>query len=135
MSDGLQERRKAETKRALSCAALRLARELGPDGVTVEAIAEAAGVSPRTFFNYFASKDNAIVGVTPTEASELVGDLVDRTDDEPPLVALRAMCAAAAVRLESRHRHHPRRGWTPALRAVARLLHRLADRLEATVNA
>jgi AcrR family transcriptional regulator len=101
MSDGLRERKKAETRRALSSAALRLARELGPDGVTVEAIAEAAGVSPRTFFNYFASKDDAIVGVTPTEASELVGDLVDRPEDEPPLVALRAMCAAAAVRLEA----------------------------------
>ena len=86
MSDGLRERKKAETRRALSSAALRLARELGPDGVTIEAIAEAAGVSPRTFFNYFASKDDAIVGVTPAEASELVGDLIGRPEDEAPLV-------------------------------------------------
>lgn len=100
MSDGLRERKKAETRRALSSAALRLARERGPDGVTVEDIAMAAGVSSRTFFNYFASKDDAIVGVAPAEVSELVGDLVARPEDEAPLDALRAMCRAAAVRLE-----------------------------------
>lgn len=100
MSDGLRERKKRETRRALSSAALRLARELGPDRVTIEAIAEAAGVSPRTFFNYFPSKDDAIVGVAPAEASELLGDLVDQPDDATPLAALRGMCMAAVPRLE-----------------------------------
>src|SRR5262245_13375215 len=101
MSDGLRERKKAETRRALSSAALRLAEEHGPDGVTVEAIAEAAGVSPRTFFNYFSSKEDAIVGVNPTDSSDLLADLVDRPPDEPPLAALRAMALAAAARLEA----------------------------------
>jgi AcrR family transcriptional regulator len=101
MSDGLRERKKAETRRALSSAALRLARERGPDGVTVDEIAVAAGVSPRTFFNYFASKEDAIVGVAPAEVSELLSDLVSRPESEPPLEALRAMCRSAAVRLEA----------------------------------
>jgi AcrR family transcriptional regulator len=100
MSEGLRERKKAETRRALSSAALRLAQALGPDGVTVEAIAEAAGVSTRTFFNYFASKDDAIVGITPAERSQLLHDLVTRPADEPPLDALRAMVRAAAARVE-----------------------------------
>ncbi len=100
MTEGLRERKKEETRRALSSAALRLARQLGPDGVTIEAIAEAAGVSPRTFFNYFPSKDDAIVGVAPAEASELVRDLVDQPDDATPLEALRGMCLAAVPRLE-----------------------------------
>jgi AcrR family transcriptional regulator len=100
VTDGLRERKKAETRRALSSAALRLAREHGPDGVTIEGIAEAAGVSPRTFFNYFASKDDAIVGVAPAEASELVRDLADQPADAAPLDALRGMCMAAVPRLE-----------------------------------
>jgi AcrR family transcriptional regulator len=100
VTEGLRERKKAETRRAMSSAALRLAREHGPDGVTIEAIAEAAGVSPRTFFNYFASKDDAIVGVAPAEASELLRHLVDQPADVSPLEALRGMCRATVPRLE-----------------------------------
>jgi AcrR family transcriptional regulator len=102
MTDGLRERKKAETRQALMTAAVRLAEELGPDLVTVEAIAEAAGVSPRTFFNYFRSKEDAIVGVNPTETSELLEDLAARPEGEAPLDALRAMALAAAARLEAK---------------------------------
>jgi AcrR family transcriptional regulator len=100
MSEGLRERKKAETRRALSSAALRLAQALGPDGVTVEAIADAAGVSTRTFFNYFATKDDAIVGIPAAEPSQLLHDLVGRPPHEPALDALRAMVLAAADRVE-----------------------------------
>jgi AcrR family transcriptional regulator len=100
VTDGLRERKKAETRRALSSAAVRLARAHGPDGVTIEAIAAAAGVSPRTFFNYFASKDDAIVGIAPAEASGLVRDLADQPGDATPLDALRGMCMAAVPRVE-----------------------------------
>jgi len=58
---GLRERKKAETRAALSWAAIRLAVERGFDNVKVEDIAAAAGVSPRTFNNYFGSKGEAIV--------------------------------------------------------------------------
>ncbi|MFD2416209.1 acyl-CoA-like ligand-binding transcription factor [Amycolatopsis pigmentata] len=58
---GLRERKKAETRAALSWAAIRLTVERGFDDVKVEDIAEAAGVSPRTFNNYFSSKGEAIV--------------------------------------------------------------------------
>ncbi len=58
--DGLRERKKADTRRALSDAALHLAFERGMDNVTREAIAERAGVSLRTFNNYFAGKYEAI---------------------------------------------------------------------------
>ncbi|MFD8816320.1 TetR family transcriptional regulator [Streptomyces sp. NPDC059627] len=58
---GLRERKKAETRAALSWAAVRLTVERGFGNVKVEDIAEAAGVSPRTFNNYFSSKGEAIV--------------------------------------------------------------------------
>ena len=58
--DGLRDRKKAETRRALSDAALHLAFERGIDNVTRDAIAERAGVSLRTFTNYFAGKYEAI---------------------------------------------------------------------------
>ena len=57
---GLRERKKAETRRALSDAALQVVFERGMDNVTREAIAERAGVSLRTFNNYFAGKYEAI---------------------------------------------------------------------------
>ncbi|MDW6060602.1 TetR family transcriptional regulator [Streptomyces sp. FXJ1.4098] len=57
---GLRERKKAETRASLSWAAIRLTVERGFDSVKVEDIAEAAGVSPRTFNNYFSSKGEAI---------------------------------------------------------------------------
>lgn len=60
MTQGLRERKKADTRRALSDAALALAFERGLDNVTREAIAERAGVSLRTFNNYFTGKYEAI---------------------------------------------------------------------------
>lgn len=59
---GLRERKKRARADAIVDAAQRLVLARGFDAVTVEAIAEAAGISPRTFFNYFDSKDDAVLG-------------------------------------------------------------------------
>ncbi|MEV8453178.1 helix-turn-helix domain-containing protein [Streptomyces sp. NPDC052095] len=64
---GLRERKKQATRVALREAALRLAVERGPDQVRVEDIAEAAGVSPRTYNNYFASREQAIVSAVTAD--------------------------------------------------------------------
>lgn len=57
---GLRERKKLATRQALHEAALKLMRAAGPDAVTVEEICREAGVSPRTFFNYFETKEDAV---------------------------------------------------------------------------
>jgi AcrR family transcriptional regulator len=58
----LRQRRTAATALNIEKQAVALALEHGLDNVTVEMICDASGVSPRTFFNYFGAKDNAILG-------------------------------------------------------------------------
>ena len=81
---GMRARKKRATRQALSAAALRLAREHGPQNVRVDDIAEAAGVSPRTYNNYFSSREQAIVGALAAERGQHVAAaLRQRPADEP----------------------------------------------------
>jgi AcrR family transcriptional regulator len=85
---GLRERKKAATRAALSHAAMRLALDRGVDNVTAEAIAAAADVAPRTFHNYFASKEEAIVAVLVDRATGFADALRARPAGEPVWDAL-----------------------------------------------
>ncbi|GAA2221351.1 hypothetical protein GCM10010413_11470 [Promicromonospora sukumoe] len=67
---GLRERKKAARRAALIDAAQNLVAEHGLDAVTVEMISAEANVSPRTFFNYFESKDDAVLGAEDTGLPE-----------------------------------------------------------------
>jgi AcrR family transcriptional regulator len=70
--EGLRDRRRRETRQEIHAATLRLARAHGYERVTVEMISAEAGVSPRTFFNYFATKEEAVLSGPQPPADDLV---------------------------------------------------------------
>lgn len=80
---GLRERKKADTRRALSDAALQLALERGWENVTREHIANLAGVSLRTFSNYFSTKYEALAYRQTERLRRSVALLRERPADEP----------------------------------------------------
>ncbi|SDR05003.1 TetR/AcrR family transcriptional regulator [Thermostaphylospora chromogena] len=82
---GLRERKKQATRKALREAALRLALEHGPDNVRVDDIAEAASVSPRTYNNYFSSREQAIVAAVTAEREARVAAAVAARPADVPL--------------------------------------------------
>ncbi|GAB1823399.1 TetR/AcrR family transcriptional regulator [Herbidospora sp. RD11066] len=84
-------RNKQATREAITQAALQLAIEFGPTGlalVRVHDIASAAGVSPRTYNNYFSSREEAICGHQADQAKRAGDALRARPADEPLAVAV-----------------------------------------------
>ena len=67
---GLRERKRLATRRAILRGALQLVGERGLEATTVDEISRVADISPRTFFNYFASKEEALVGEGPHMPSD-----------------------------------------------------------------
>ncbi|MGC9497193.1 TetR family transcriptional regulator [Streptomyces sp. WG7] len=88
-SPGLRERKKQRTRDALLRSALELFTERGYEGTTVDDIAEAADVSQRTFFRYFASKEEAAFFVSRLAESHFVDAVRRRPPGEAPLDAMR----------------------------------------------
>ncbi|RKT86164.1 DNA-binding transcriptional regulator, AcrR family [Saccharopolyspora antimicrobica] len=88
---GLRERKKRRTKQALIDAALRLFDAKGYDSTTVAEIAAAAEVSPATFFNYFATKDEVVFADDAIYLELLPQAFVDRADATPEDLLLRAI--------------------------------------------
>ena len=96
MTSGLRERKKLATRLAIHQAALQLVAERGLDSVSVDDIAERADVSPRTFFNYFATKVDALLGLDPAVAPRQVAAFLARPEAESAAEALRAVALEQA---------------------------------------
>jgi AcrR family transcriptional regulator len=90
---GLRERKRRATRRAILLAAITVVRERGLEAATVDEIARIADVSPRTFFNYFASKEEAIVGDGPELPEEEAQEAFVR-DRSPILPAIASLFAS-----------------------------------------
>jgi AcrR family transcriptional regulator len=86
---GLRERKKRRTRDALLRAALELFTTQGYERTTVDEIAEAVDVSQRTFFRYFAGKEEAAFAVQEMVEAHFVESLRTRPPGEAPLEALR----------------------------------------------
>ncbi|WP_374455815.1 TetR/AcrR family transcriptional regulator [Nocardioides sp.] len=92
---GVRERRKVETRAALTAAAIQVLVEEGLEELTADRIAEVAGVSRRTLFNYFPRVEDVLTASLEAATVETIDAIVDRPADEPlrtsALVVLEAM--------------------------------------------
>jgi AcrR family transcriptional regulator len=91
---GLRERKRRETRAALSLAALRLCVERGWENVTVDDIAAAVNVSPRTFRNYFSTKAEAVAAGHLERLLRIADELRARPAGEPLWTAVANAVAA-----------------------------------------
>jgi AcrR family transcriptional regulator len=93
---GLRERKKARTREALRDAAMELFSRQGFDGTTVEEIADACEVSPRTFFRYFPTKEDVLFGDSEQRCGALIEVLAVQPLDVAPLEAIHAAMRGVA---------------------------------------
>lgn len=92
---GLRERKKLRTRSALQDAAMRLFTEQGYEETTVAQIAAAADISTRTFFSYFASKEDVLFADSDARVDQAVTIVEQHEPDESPVdVLVRALGGA-----------------------------------------
>lgn len=83
--EGLRERKRRETSQRISDAALELFLNRGFDATTLDEIAEAAGISRRTFFYYFASKDDILTAYLGRRTDELMAAVRENSSAGEPI--------------------------------------------------
>ena len=96
---GMRERKKLHTRQSIELAAIDLVLEHGFDNVTIEAVAERADVTPRTFFNHFADKADAVLGIA--RDNDIVPDIdVSTIEAETPFAFGAAVVRAGIAQLD-----------------------------------
>jgi AcrR family transcriptional regulator len=128
---GLRERKKAKTRAAIREHALRLFREQGYSGTTVEQIAEAAEVSPATFYRYFPTKEDVVL---QDDLDVLAFQTFEQQPAElGPLAAMRAAMADARPRFTEEERQRFRETTMLTL-AVPEIRARALDEFARTID-
>ena len=101
-AESTREQRRVETTRALIGAARRFTAESGLAGFTIEQLCSEAAVSRRTFFNYFHSKEDAVLGIPleRSDAAEVARFLTSREMEGPGIspTLLRDLAALTEAR-------------------------------------
>ena len=96
----LPQRKRQLVRQEIARAAWLLFAERGYEDTTVAEIARAAGISRRSFFRYFSSKEDVVVGTTDALAEDVLAEFARRPAGEPPLLAIeRALKPAIETRL------------------------------------
>jgi AcrR family transcriptional regulator len=102
-SEGLRERKRRHTLERIAAAGLELFLRDGYDATTLEAIATAAGISRRTFFAYFKSKEEVLLAGHGSGFSQaLHGTFLEESSEQSPLAAARACFLKLASRYETK---------------------------------
>ncbi len=101
--EGLRERKQRETRQLIAQTALNLFLQQGYDNTTLDTIAEAAGISRRTFFAYYKSKDDIILAWQTTSWQEMLDELRQVSALLTPLNAVRQIMVAHATRYQSQN--------------------------------
>ena len=109
--EGLRERKRRETLQRISEVGLSLFLSKGYDATTLEEIATEAGISPRTFFYYFKSKDDIILAYVSGFNKEVRASITERGPIGSPLNSVEKAMAAVADRFA-----------TPKLMSIVRLM-------------
>lgn len=96
-SPGLRERKKLDTRRRIESAALELFERNGFDATTVDDIAAAVDIAPRTFFHYFPTKDDVVLADYADRLARISAVLAERPPVEEPWTALENAFLAVAA--------------------------------------
>ncbi len=88
-AEGLRERKRRETRQRIAEVGLRLFLANGYQGTTLDAVAAEAGISRRTFFSYFKSKDDIVLFWQAANWAGVLSDLLKASPDARPLDAVR----------------------------------------------
>ena len=100
-----RERKKRQTRDALLHAALRLFDAKGYEHTAVREITDAVDVSERTFFRYFASKEDLALSFIRDSTDAFVRELAARPRDEPPFTALTSAFRASTRAFTAEEQH------------------------------
>lgn len=99
-ASGIRARKKQQTRRTIERVALNLFEEQGFDGTTIDEIAAAADIAPRTFFHYFPSKEDVVLADFATRMERIVAVLKVSAGDQGPWAALRGAFLTVAADYE-----------------------------------